>query len=781
MLSPSFLHLTRALAAGSLLLAAACHTPTGKAPVTPAAPTVAPAAPAAVGAFDDDPRPPTAAENLIVAAGLDPAKLAAAERELLAIMQKPDADPATVQEAAQQLGLILLTGPGTGHAATLNALAPMLADPVRVDCARLALDRVPGTAVDALYLQALLRSSGRARLGLIDSVATRGIAGAVPALAGLLDDADPATARAAASALGRIGGPAALEALARAKDPLAPAVLKARLAAAAQADAATAARIAGEIHRNTAAPLGQRAAALRQLLAAHPAGAIEEIHSALSGGETAFHATAIESVATLPVADAGAKLAARLGAYAPAVQVSLIAALGNRNEAGAVPGLLLMLDSAEAGVRLAALDALGRLPGTPAVAHRLAALAAGRGDEAQAASAALARLDGPGLDDLVRTGAATEGDNALRAVFIRQIAARNLTEAIPFLLGLRQSPVESLRLEALDALRLIAAPSDQQSVIAWALGAAGRSEQTRAVRALIAIILRDGAVETRAAAVIAALDAADAAGRQILLPVLSRVAGAPALAAAAKLARDTDAAVAAAAANELARWPDASVLPLLVDLAGGTPLESVRNTAVQGAARFLSQSGGIAPARRSAQARALIALPLETAARQSLIHVLSLCADQAALDTARRFLADPAVAAAAQDAVDAITSNLAGPPTFAVSAEADASTRMSDGRKDTCWSVPNEAGSWLRADLHNSRPVRKLILDQGQREWDWPGEVEVFVSDDPEQPGEVRAKAEGERYQTVVTLPAGVRGRYLWIRQTGKRGNAWSVAELVVE
>jgi hypothetical protein len=95
--------------------------------------------------------------------------------------------------------------------------------------------------------------------------------------------------------------------------------------------------------------------------------------------------------------------------------------------------------------------------------------------------------------------------------------------------------------------------------------------------------------------------------------------------------------------------------------------------------------------------------------------------------------------------------------------------------------IPIVPGGWLRADLHNSRPVRKLTLEQGHREWDFPASVDIQVSDNPDEPGEVRAHAEGERYRTVITLPAGTRGRYLWIRQTGTRSGPWAVAELVVE
>jgi hypothetical protein len=749
------LNSTRVLTVGALLLAAGCSTPT---PTPPAATPKTASGPQAVeGAFDDDPRPLSAAEQIVNAAGLDNAKLAAAQQSLLALLQKPDASATERQQAAQQLGLILLTGDSAGHAALLNVLAPMLHDPALSAYARLALDPVPSASLDTLYLQALLSTSGRTQLGLIDSLGSRGVTAATPALAGLLNN--PATAAAAAGALGRIGGPAALEALAQAKDQLAPFILLARLDAADKTDITTSAKVAGEIYRNPAAPLGPRAAALRQLIASNPAGAPDEIHAALSGPETPFHHVAIESVATLPGADLGAKLGSRLSAYPAAVQASLITALGHRNDASAVPSLLGALDSPEETVRFAALDALGRLPGNVEVAQRLATLANGKGDEAKAAATALARLNGPGLDDFVRAGAAAEGDKDLRAVFIQQIAARNLTEAIPFLFSLRQSPVESLRLESLDALRLIALAPDQPALIAWAIGAPNRTESARAVRALITLILRDGAMATRATPVLTALESGDSAARLTLLPVLSRVAGAPALATASKLARHDDEAVAKAATAELTRWPDASALPVLIELVTATPRPAIRNAA-----------------------RQLLAQPLDAAAQNAALNVLSLCSDQDALATATRFLTDPATTATAQDAVDAITSNLAGPPAFTASGAGDQTTLITDGQRHTYWLIPNTPGGWLRLDLHNSRPVRTLTLDHGTREWDWPDRLAVFVSDDPEQAGDALLEMEGEHRQTVAKLPAGTRGRYVWLRQKGTRpNNPWVIAELIVE
>ena len=772
--SPSLVPCFRILPGVLLILATGCTHP--GTPSRPANRAVA----AAEGAFDDDAHKPTSIESSVIAAGKDPAKLAALERELLATMQKPGASPALVQEAAQHLGYVMQAGASGPDTVTLAVLAPMLTDPARVDYARLALDRVPGERVDAVYLAALPATSGRVRLALIETVATRALTGAVPLLAPGLNESDPVIAAASARALGRIGGKAALAALDSAKDPLAPDVLNARLAAAAKIDATTAARTAGSIYRNPAAPLPQRSAALRHLIDASPMGAVAEIHAALIGSEPAFHAVAIHAVSTLPVPGSAAELTGGLASYPPAVQVALVAALGARGDAGAVPGLLKALEGTDADVRLATLDALGRLPGNTDVARQLALRADGSGAEAKAAFTSLARLNGPGLDDFIRTGAAS-GDAALQSVFIQQIAARNLTEAIPFLLGLRSSTSEPLRLEALDALRGIAPPSDQQALINWAIGTTSKAEQVRATRAIVAMILRDDAIPVRTDPVLAAIAAGDANAQLILLPVLSRVPGTKTLAAAGSLALSNNETLAPAAAAELSRWPDAAALPLLVETATKTQVSAARSAAVSGATRFLSQSSGVNPGERSSYARILLGLPAETSTRLPLINVLSLCADQPALDAATGYLSDPATVDAARDAVDAIHSNLAGPPAFTASHAPANTAFMSDGKTNTHWMAPNAPGSWLRADLHNSRPVRKLILDQGTREWDYPATLEIQVSEDPDQPGAVLTQSGGTRFQTVVSMPSGIRGRYVWIRETGTRGNSWAIAELAVE
>src|SRR5271157_913273 len=74
------------------------------------------------------------------------------------------------------------------------------------DAARGALQVISGPAADAALLDALGKTRGSVKLGIVESLGERRTSQAVGALAPLLNDADAAMASAAAAALGKIGG-----------------------------------------------------------------------------------------------------------------------------------------------------------------------------------------------------------------------------------------------------------------------------------------------------------------------------------------------------------------------------------------------------------------------------------------------------------------------------------------------------------------------------------------------------------------------------------------------
>lgn len=775
-------HLIRTRAAALLLgaslslLSACSNLETGETDTPPAA-----LLEAARATYADDPAVFNILDQAVADAGTNPARLADLEEDFVQLLEDPQTTPAGRQAIAQRLGHILGAHGASADSAAVKRLARLLRDEETVEIARLALEPVPGEAIDQLFLDALDKTSGRARVAVMQAIGARLISQAVPQIAALLDDPDPATASMAIHVLGQIDGADALAALEHAPDAHTGAVLDARLAAASRAAPEIAGDAYERILRDPAIALEKRAMALRGILDARPESAVGQIHEALLSDEPVFHEVALEAIRDLPNPETSAELVARLDKYTPEIQLLVVNALGHRGDGSAVPGLIEKLDTADEPLSLAILQALAILPADVAVARKIAALATGSGPVADAAADTLARLNGDGIDEWVRQQAA-EGDLDTRIRFIDQIARRNLTEAIPFLLGLTGEPELKLRLAALDALRVIAGPAQRESLIAWALSATERAERTRAVRALIAATLRDDDVDTRAAPILAAITEGDAETQLALMPVLSRVAGAPAIATATSLALGDNANVALAAVGELARWPDAAALEPLVKIAEQAADDAVATRALESALRMIEQGRAKARAFQCGLVSRLLELDAATAIKNRLLIQLRRCADEAAIALAEGYLGNPETEEQARLAIEAIRANLAWPPALAASTAPEQLPAIADGDRGTLWRASRLAGEWISADLHVSRPIARIILDQGRAPWNYPQRLKIYISETPQKPAEPVTEIDGTMNQTIAELPAGTHGRYLWLETSAERENGdWLLAELIIE
>jgi HEAT repeat protein len=104
-----------------------------------------------------------------------------------------------------------------GTADSVPALAVLLPDEKLSHMARFALERIPAPEAAKALREALSKTEGKVKVGVIASLGQRGDAESVSSLAKLLGDSDAAVARAAAYALGAIRNADAAKALADAK------------------------------------------------------------------------------------------------------------------------------------------------------------------------------------------------------------------------------------------------------------------------------------------------------------------------------------------------------------------------------------------------------------------------------------------------------------------------------------------------------------------------------------------------------------------------------------
>lgn len=772
MSSPLFSRLTASASLAALLLVSACTTPSTTPPESAAATSALPTL-----AYDGSKDALAALDREIAAAGNTTATLTALARRLTAMLRDPSTTFAARQAIAQRLGLF----PAPALAANANAdlFTAMLVDAQQVDLARLALEPVAGSAIDALFIDALAKAGDApTRLALIQSLGNRHVAAAVAPLAPALRDSDPKIAAAAAKALGQIGTADALATL-RATASQSAAVVEATLAAAARVRGADAARTYQTIGDNTALPAHLRAAAARSLLDLEPAAAPKRIVAVLAGSDATLKAAAIEAIASHPSPELVPTLTANLAAWDAPTQSAVIAALARKGDARAVRAIADATTHTDATVRRDAIAALGFLAGNADIVRLLAGIAAGSNpEEAKLARTSLARLNGPGVADAVLAGARA-GDPALRVVFIEQIASRYMIDAIPALFALRNDSDPAIRSAALGSLAEIAPAGEQAAVLDWTIAAAHAGEQARALRALAEVTLRNPDSAQRALPITAALAQADDTLALRLLPVLPRIGGATSAEAAAALANRDNPALANAAVTTLSRWPDRTGLIPLVGVAENVRADSTRAAAVQSAIRFLERYRELPPAELVTAVARLLEVSRDDAARQRLVFLLGRGNDDTALALTKKLAAEPALAAEAADAALAIAANQAGPATAQASSNNGIVRNIFDGRTDNRWVTSIEPGRSIEIDFKLSRPVRQVILDQTSHPDNFPEHVEIFVTDDPQNPGEARASADGTPNRTVIDLPANTRGRHLIIRNTKDRLDGWwSISEL---
>lgn len=780
------------LPAGAVALAFAsgCAMPAGSPPpptsATPPGATAVGSAPDAPLRLLDNSGSQKALEALdrsIAAAATDRAKLSIIVTEMLDVLKQPDSTFTARQAVGQRLGQLLPQLNADDPA--LATIARLLTDDRLVNVARLALEPVPGAAVDAAFLHALDETSAGNRLALIQSIGNRRIASAVPTLAPLLKDSDEAIAAAAAKALGQIGNAAALAALEAAPDPAARNVVAARLACAwAAANPSESTAAFQRVFHDPQVAATQHALALRGLLARDPSSASPTIVTTLASDDVALKRVALEAIRSLPAATLVPALLDKLATFDAPTKAAVIAAIGNVGDATAVAALAPAVTDADAAVRTAALTALGALPGNKDVALQLIRfLVDATGDDAKLARQSLARLNGPGVNETILATAA-QGDAKLRVVALEAIAMRNLTEAMPALWKLRSDPDATVRAAALRSLGELAPASEQAAILAWTIAATDAQEISRAQRALANISLRNHDETSRDRAIIDAVDHGAPEIQLRLLPVLTRLGSPAAAACAGRIAGSSVAKVASAATDTLARWPERNALPVLIATAERAPLDDVRLAAAKGAMGFIERKRDTPPNESADDVARLLAVTKNLETRKSLLVLLSRGASDPALALAEKLKTDSALAAEAGDAVLTIRVNKLWPPVVTASAGAEQIRRMIDGNARTAWSVPAIANQWVQVDCRQARPVHRITLDQAGHVGDYPGAIEVFVTDDPTNPGVARATAAGRRDRTVIELPAGVRGRYLILKTTAKRGGGngnWSITELQID
>lgn len=495
-----------------------------------------------------------------------------------------------IADACRELAVV-------GSSAAVPTLVRLLPNEQYGHYARHALETIPDPSVDAALRSRLSKVKGRLLVGVVASLGVRRDAKAVKPLTGLLTDADPAVAQAAARALGSIASTAATKALQKslpkATTANQSAICEGLFRSSETMLAAGKTKPAIAIYEQLGAlknlPPQVRAGALRgEIIARGPKGATFFKQSFLLPDYNLF-AVAIRSALELRQPEVTKVLAETLPQLTGDRQLVAIKALGELGGDHAVAALLPLTRTGSKATRLAAIHA-ATATGKSAVVPVLVALLADTDAEiSSAAQDGLAAIADPAAPAAV-TALLTSHSAAQRVAGIELVGRRKMTAAIPALLQATGDSEATVRAAALKRLGELGSTAELPPLLQRLVKMSESRELEAAGEAASAICVRAGNPTASSALVIRSFQQAAPVPQVTLLGVLGSVGGAPALETVRLALSDSNPEVHKAAVRALSEWPDHSATPLLIQVVAAAADSSERDMAFSGLIRMTRES-----------------------------------------------------------------------------------------------------------------------------------------------------------------------------------------------
>ncbi len=586
------------------------------------------------------------------------------EAELIAVLRS-DASEADKALVCKKLAI-------KGSAAAVGDLAKLLANERLASWARIPLEAIPGPEANAALRTAAGSLSGRLLVGVINSIGVRRDAAATSLLEGRLGDADAEVAAAAAAALGKIGTPAAAAILAKqltAAEPRldhmaqAAIVCAERLLAAGQGGEA--AKLYGAIRTAKVSEQRQAEATRGLILARGKDGIpllIETLRSPSRRMANIGLFTARELLDGPAAGDVDVALVDEItrmaGGGSADKAALLVKVLADRNaDGGATAGLqatvLRWAASSPQAVRLAALEAIGRIGDASAV-DPLVSLAADPA-VADAARMALVALPGEAVNRVV-IGRLSGADAKLQPILAQVIGARRIP-AVAQLQPLVASADPVVRGAAFEALGNVVDLANLGLLVDAVVKPRDAAEGEAAHKSLLTACVRMPDREACAEKLATAVAAASGETKTKILDIVGEVGGTKALATVKAAAMSGEESLADAATRLLGKWMTADAAPVLLDLSAAPIGEKYQTRAIRGYIRIARQFT-LADAERAEMCTKALAAAKDAADRKSVLEILPRYPSPAMLAVAEQATKLPGLEAEAKAAADAIRAKL---------------------------------------------------------------------------------------------------------------------------
>ncbi len=536
--------------------------------------------------YGQDLKPLLIVERATYRSMADAAQKQAMAKQLLGIVCDSKATPAARQFCAIQLRRV-------ASAAEVPALAKLLADPVAADWARQTLEDTPGKESVQALRESLPRLKGKVLVGAINSLGARKDAEAVSAMVSLANGDDSAAAESAIRALGKIGGPAVLEALAalrsKAKPEMAAVVDVAYLQAARALAAGGAGEKAAVIFQSfstTENPPAIRRAAMQGLLSLEK-DPTELVLQWLGGKDEDALRVAGGEIRVLTAPQQVKKLLEHLTKLPPAGRALLLQGLAQQHVSEALPAAVMAANDADTQLREAGVESLaliGQAEQVPLLIERL-------GDSnsliANVARDSLRRISAAGVDEAILAGM-KQVDDERRGTLATLLAQRRAAMAVPVLIEEAGRPDSKCFDEVVEALRDLCTPVDIPSLVKLLLALDKGSHRDEVEKTIMLVCDQVDDPQGRAGPILVTMEKLGPADRLTLLPLVGRIGGKKARAAVDAAIESPEEGVREAGIRALCNWPDASAADALLKLAKDSPNHAYRVWALRAYIRVVS-------------------------------------------------------------------------------------------------------------------------------------------------------------------------------------------------
>jgi len=547
---------------------------------------------------------------------------AADEQALIAVLQSADSSKPDKAITCKKLAIF-------GSKVAVPALAPLLNDNELISWARIALESIPGPEADEALRNAMGTLQGRSLIGVINSIAVRRDAGAVPGLTERLKGKDAEVASVAAVALGKIGGEPAIKTL-RASLAGSPKDVRSAVAEGcilvaerllADGKAGDAAAIYDEV-RQADVPKQRIVEATRGAILARGSKGIPLLVEQLRSEDSQMFQIGLMTARELPGKAVADVVTAEMVKATPQRGASLLYVLAGRDDATTLPTMVQVAKSGPKPMRIAAISALQSSGSASCVPTLLAIAVEDDATITGAAKTALAEFPNKEVDASI--AAQLPKANGKMLVVLMEIVGQRRIAATPALIKVLDSSDATVRQTALAALGETIELKDLDVLISRATSPKKTEDTATVVQALRAACVRMPDGDACAGKIVDAMSTAPLETKCTLLDILGAMGGPRSLQAIAVAGKDATPELQDTATRLLGEWMNVDAGPVLLDLARNAPGEKYRIRAIRGYIRLVRQFNMPATQRAQMCSKALKTAQRTTEKRLVLKEVIGL-------------------------------------------------------------------------------------------------------------------------------------------------------------